>query len=341
MQRSGRVFKAVISIAMPVIGSLLVGSIIILATGNNPITTYINILETGFTCRSASNQCALTATVQFATPLILTGLSATVALWANFITLGQAGQMMLGAAAATWAASNVNLPAPYLPIAALCAGALAGAIWGFFPALLREFLGMNEIITTLLFNPLAIFLLGFVRLRKFTEQARLLPIIPRTKITVSIILAVTLAWLVYLLLWKTKTGFSIRNSAQSPRFSQYGGIKRHLPILAALLISGGLAGLAGAVEVLGVHYKYVGEFTAVNNFDGLIIAIAGQLHPLGVLLFAFLVGGLRNGAITGLQIRSGIPRELGGALIALMLIFAAMHKYQRQNGGKNGRKAKQ
>ena len=163
----------------------------------------------------------------------------------------------------------------------------------------------------------------------------MLPIIPRTKITVGIFLAVFLAWVVYILLWKTKTGYNIRNSAQSPRFSHYGGIKQHLPILGALLISGGLAGLAGAVEVLGVHYKYVGEFTAVNNFDGLIIAIVGQLHPLGVLLFAFLIGGLRNGAITGLQIRSGIPRELGGALIALMLIFAAMHKYHRDNGGKN------
>lgn len=149
-KRQGRGSKAIISVLLPVLGSILVGSIIILAAGSNPIATYINIFETGFTCQWNSSRCALIATVQFATPLILTGLSAAVALWANFITLGQAGQMLLGAASATWVASNINLPAPYLPIVALAAGVLAGAIWGFFPALLREFLGMNEIITTLL-----------------------------------------------------------------------------------------------------------------------------------------------------------------------------------------------
>jgi simple sugar transport system permease protein len=102
-----------------------------------------------------------------------------------------------------------------------------------------------------------------------------------------------------------------------------------------MAISGALAGLAGAIEVLGVHYKFVPAFSAVNDFDGLIIAFAGHLHPFGVLLFSFLIGGLRYGAIVGLQIRSGIPRELGGALIALILIFSGMHRATRINHLKN------
>jgi len=101
-------------------------------------------------------------------------------------------------------------------------------------------------------------------------------------------------------------------------------------------LSGALAGFAGAVEVLGVQYKFVTTFSAINDFDGLIVAFAGHLHPAGVLLFSFLLGGLRAGSIVGLQIRSGIPRELGGALIALLLIFAAMHRFYRIEKQKSG-----
>jgi ABC-type uncharacterized transport system, permease component len=81
-----------------------------------------------------------------------------------------------------------------------------------------------------------------------------------------------------------------------------------------------------------VHYKFVSSFSAVNDFDGLIVAFAGGLHPLGAILMSVILGGLRSGALVGLQIQSGIPRELGGALIALLLIFAAMHKFYRLNG---------
>jgi ABC-type uncharacterized transport system permease subunit len=99
-----------------------------------------------------------------------------------------------------------------------------------------------------------------------------------------------------------------------------------------MAVSGALAGLAGGVEVLGVHYQFVSSFSAVNDFDGLIIAFAGQLHPTGVVLFAFLLGGLRLGSLVGLQIHSGIPRELGSALIAFILIFVAANQFFSING---------
>ena len=119
----------------------------------------------------------------------------------------------------------------------------------------------------------------------------------------------------------------IRANANAPGFALYGGMPTHKPVLLTMAISGALAGLAGAIEVLGVHYQFVSNFSAVNDFDGLIIAFAGHLHPAGVVLFAVLLGGLRTGSIVGLQIRSGIPRELGGALIAFILIFVATHRF--------------
>ena len=100
-----------------------------------------------------------------------------------------------------------------------------------------------------------------------------------------------------------------------------------------MALSGALAGLAGGVEVLGVQYHFISNFSAVNDFDGLIIAFAGQLHPAGVVLFALLLGGLRLGSLVGLQMLSGIPRELGGALIAFMLIFVATSHFSYRNDG--------
>ncbi len=315
-------------ILLPVAASLAFGSLLILAAGKNPILTYLNLFDTGFTCHAAG-RCALLTALQFATPLIFAGLSALVAWRAGFFSIGQAGQMLFGAAAAAWVGAHIMLPQPLHPALALVAAACFGGLWGLVPAILREFIGVNEIISTLLLNSVAGVLVGLVRLGRLSATARLLPLAAGTKVTAGILLALAAAAGIYIFLWRTGRGLEVRNTAQAPRFALYGGIARRGSVLRAMALSGALAGLAGAVEVLGVQYQFVTTFSAITDFDGLIVAFAGHLHPAGVLLLAFLLGGLRAGAIVGLQIRSGIPRELGGALIALLLIFAAMHRFYR------------
>ena len=311
---------------LPVILSLLAGALLILAAGRNPLFTYANLFEAGFGCHSGPGRCALVTALQFATPLILSGLSATVALRGGFFSIGQAGQMLFGAAAASWLAGFLSLPRFIHPAVALSGAALFGGLWGLLPALLKHFIGVNEIISTLLLNPIAGTLVGLVRLPPVDASARLSPLIASTKLSAGIFIALTASLLIYIFLWHTRYGLEIRTQANAPRFALYGGMPVHQPLLMAMVLSGALAGLAGGVEVLGVHYRFVSSFSAVNDFDGLIIAFAGHLHPAGVVLFAFLLGGLRTGSITGLQILSGIPRELGSALIALMLIFIATNR---------------
>ena len=329
---SKKLLRCAANLLIPLGACLLAGALLILATGENPLTTYANLFDSGFSCRAGAGRCAFLTTLQFATPLIFSGLSAAVALRAGFFSIGQAGQMLLGAAGACWIGSRFNLSALVHPAAALAAAAFFGALWGLLPALLREYTGANEIIVTLLLNPIAGALAGLFPLGRILDSAKLLPLVVSTKLTAGFILAILFAVLVYLLLWKTGWGLAVRSAAQAPRFAQYAGINSHKTVLSAMLLSGALAGLAGAVEVLGVHYHYVSTFSAVNDFDGLIVAFAGGLHPFGVILLSVLLGGLRSGALVGLQIRSGIPRELGGALIALLLIFSAMHKFYRVNG---------
>jgi simple sugar transport system permease protein len=315
-----------------VVLSLLSGGLLILAAGQNPILTYANLFDAGFGCDPGPGRCALLTALQFATPLILSGLSATVALRGGFFSVGQAGQMLFGAAAASWLGGFLSLPPIIHPLVALLGAALLGGVWGLIPALLKHFIGVNEIIATLLLNPIAGVLVGLVWLPRVGLSARLLSLIPGTKVTAGIIVALAAAMLIYLFLWRTTRGMEIRTNANAPRFALYGGMPVHTPALLAMVLSGALAGLAGGVEVLGVHYHFVSNFSAVNDFDGLIIAFAGHLHPAGVVLFAFLLGGLRTGSLVGLQIHSGIPRELGGALIALMLLFIATNRFFNKNG---------
>jgi simple sugar transport system permease protein len=311
---------------LPVILTLLVGALLILAAGQNPLLAYANLFAAGFGCKVGPGRCALVTALQFATPLILSGLSATVALRGGFFSIGQIGQMLFGAAAASWLAGNLALPMVIHPAMALIGAAFFGALWGLVPALLKHFIGVNEILSTLLLNPIASVLVGLVRLPRVDMSARLAPLLPSTKLTAGIFIALAAALLIYLFLWRTTRGMEIRANASAPRFALYGGMPTHKPVLLAMALSGALAGLAGGVEVLGVHYHFVSNFSAVNDFDGLIIAFTAHLHPAGVVLFAFLLGGLRTGSLVGLQIGSGIPRELGSALIAFMLSFVATNR---------------
>ena len=326
-----QLLKRITELLLPAVLSLGAGALLILAVGQNPLLTYARLFTAGFSCKPGPGGCALLTATQFATPLILTGLSATVALRGGFFSIGQLGQMLFGAAAASWLGGRLSLHPVLHPIVALLGAALLGGLWGLVPALLKHFLGVNEIIATLLLNPIAGILVGLVWLPRIASSARLSPLIPSTKLSAGIIIALATALLIYVFLWRTTHGVEIRAHANAPRFAIYGGMPIHRPILLTMLLSGALAGLAGGVEVLGVQYHFVSSFTAVSDFDGLIIAFAGQLHPAGVVVFAFLLGGLRLGSIIGLQMLSGIPRELGGALIAFTLVFVATTRFSNRN----------
>jgi general nucleoside transport system permease protein len=324
-----RSVRKIARLLLPILLSLLAGALLILAAGQNPLSTYAELFEAGFSCASGPGRCAMLTALQFATPLIFSGLSATVALRGGFFSIGQIGQMLFGAAAASWLGGYISLPPGMHAAVALIGAALLGSVWGLVPAFLKQMIGVNEIIATLLLNPIASVLVGLVWLPRVAETARLSPLIASTKLSAGLILALAAAFLIYLFLWHTNRGMEIRANANAPRFALYGGMPIYKPAFLSMALSGALAGLAGGVEVLGVHYHFVSNFSAVNDFDGLIIAFSGQLHPAGVVLFAFLLGGLRTGSIVGLQIRSGIPRELGGALIAFMLIFIATSRFSR------------
>ncbi len=332
------ILKRILLLSLPIVYALIAGGLLILAAGANPFTTYGNLFYSGFSCAPGPGRCALVTALTFATPLILAGVSATVALRAGFFSIGQAGQMLFGAAAATWIGSRFQLPYGAHQAAALAMAMLCGGLWGLLPAVLKEYIGVNEIISTLLLNPIARLAIGISPMRRLASTALLPALIPSTKLNVGIFIALAAAVLAYVYYWRTAGGLEIRTTAQAPHFARYGGISSHLPVLRALLLSGAFAGLAGALEVLGVQYRFVSTFSTNTDFDGLIVAFVSHLNPLAVIIFGFLLGGLRSGAIAGLQIYSHIPRELADAILALMMLFVATNRYIQPFAGLFSRK---
>jgi simple sugar transport system permease protein len=158
------------------------------------------------------------------------------------------------------------------------------------------------------------------------QTAQLLSFMPGSKWGVGFVIAVIAVIGVYIYLWRTKAGYEQRMAGQSRRFALYGGIRSDKAAIRAMLISGALAGLAGAIEVMGVHRRIMTGFSVGLGFDGLTAAILGQVHPFGVFIVAILFSGLKLGAQIGLQLDLEIPRELGGTIIGFIILFVAAGK---------------
>jgi simple sugar transport system permease protein len=307
--------------------SLLLGMLFILPTGENPLAVYAAWFEAGFSCHSGLGRCALLTALQYATPMILSGLSAMMAFRVGLISIGQFGQMVVGAGVTTLLVSVLPWPPLVRGITAVILAISAAALWSAIPGFLRAFLHINEVITTFLMNSFALAVVAPVSFWRIPADIQLTPLVATTKVTAALFIALAVALAMYLYLWRTTAGLTVRMSGQAPSFAQYAGMKAQWAIVGGMAVSGMLAGLAGALEVLGVHYRFVSNFSSVDEFDGIAVSLLGQLHPLGVVLSAVLLGGLRLGALNGLQLETAVPRELGNAVIALTMLFIAAPRF--------------
>ncbi|MBK8904733.1 MAG: ABC transporter permease [Anaerolineaceae bacterium] len=304
--------------------SLVLGVLLILPTGENPLVVYARWFVAGFSCRGWGSQCAILTALQYATPLLLSGLAAMVAFRVGLFSIGQFGQMIMGAGVATFLAGSLDWPPGVRGLTAVFLGMAAGGLWSAIPGFLRAYLGIHEVITTIILNPLAAAAVGPFSWQRIPPEMQLTPLVPTTKLTASLFIALLVAGWVYLYLWRTSGGFALRMSGQAQSVARYAGMHPRRAIVWGMALSGALAGLAGALEVFGVHYRFVANFSSIDQFDGIIVALMGQLHPLGIALSALLLGGLRLGTLTGLQLETAVPRELGSAIIALTMLFLAM-----------------
>jgi ABC-type uncharacterized transport system permease subunit len=334
------------SFAVPIlaiISGLTVAGFLILFTGESPFEAFVELFRAGFGCRSLS-RCAFLTTLERSTPLILTGLSAVVAFRSGMFSIGQEGQLAIGALVAAWLGFAIDLPGIIHPLFILIVAMVAAGIYGWIAGVLKVKLNINEVITTIVMNEIALLVMVYMvnfPLRAdrgttafspvISESAKLATFLPGSKWGVGFVLAIAAVAIIYLYLWRSTAGYEQRMAGQASRFALFGGIRNDRAALRGMFISGALAGMAGVIEVLGVHYRINQDFSVGLGFDGLSVAILGQVHPIGAFLVGILFGGVRLGAQLGLQINMAIPRELGGIIIALMILFVSMERFYRGN----------
>ena len=270
------------------------------------------------------------------TPYILAGLAVAVGFKCGLFNIGAEGQFGIGALCSAFVGYSIHgLPwFIHLPLA-LLAGAAGGALWGAIPGLLKGLTGAHEVVTTIMMNYISFRLSdwllngpmkapGYRPLTSVVENSAMLPrFFPEPlRFNWGFILALVIAGFVYWFLFKTTLGFEIRAVGANPDGARYAGMNIVRNFVIAMTLSGGLAGLAGATQVLGIDH-WVGQgFSAGYGFDSIAIALLGQSHPLGVVLAALLWGTLRSGA-TSMQSLAGVPIEIISIIQGLVIVFVA------------------
>jgi len=329
------------------LAALLIGAVMLLFLKVNPVEAYGALWEGAF---GSSN--AFAETLVKATPLLLVGLGICISFRGDVINIGGEGQMIVGAIFATWVGLTfTELPGWLVITLAMFAGFIGGGIWGGIPGFLKAYFNVNEILSTVMMNAIAVQLMNFL-LRgpmidpsqaelasKIPQTARLLEIfrLPRlvpTRLHLGALIAVVLAILVYILLWRTTLGYRIRAVGQNPHASRYAGIKVKRYIVVALLLSGAFSGLAGATQVFGVNYRMITDgsasgFTGSAGFNGIVAALFGQLHPIWSIPASILFGALLVGA-NKMQRVVQVPSALVIALNGLVVVFVVSSEIWRR-----------
>jgi simple sugar transport system permease protein len=342
----GSLFDALLPV-IATLAALAVGAVMLLFLKVNPIVAYAALWDGAF---GSSN--AFADTLVKATPLLLVGIGICISFRGDVINIGGEGQMIIGAVLATWVGLNfTGLPGWLTITLSMLAGFLGGAIWGGIPGVLKAYFSVNEILSTVMMNAIAVQLMNFLLRGPMIDpaQAKLASQIPQTarleeifrlprlvptRLHLGALIAVILAVLVYILLWRTTLGYRIRAVGQNPHASRYAGIKVQRYVVLALLLSGAFAGLAGATQVFGVNYRMITDgsssgFTGSAGFNGIVAALFGGLHPLLTIPASILFGALLVGA-NKMQRVVQVPSALITALNGLVVVFVVSSEIIRK-----------
>ena len=319
---------------LPLVVALIVGGIVVGASGRNPISIYHLYLV-----QAAGNWPRLANTFAAATPFLLTGTGTALAFRAGFFNVGLEGSVYLGALATAWAAAEwLGPPGGVVAAAAALLGLVAGAAWLIVPALLRVLLAIDEVVTTLMLNYVAIALTSYLVLYHFLYQtignaqtppirtsAQLSPLVSGTSLTLAAPVALALVLAYGLFLRRSRLGVEVRTVGDNPRFAAAVGFSVRRAALLTMLVGGGLGGLAGAFVVLGVTYNFTNGFSTQPGFGytGIAVAVLGRNSWLGLLLASLFFGALSSAGGV-IQLFGNVPIALTQVLQGTLMIFAGV-----------------
>ena len=336
--RLNKTFVTILSAVLSFIFALLVGAIIIKATGSSPLHTYGVLLKGAWGSKNAISESLIKASI-----LLLTGLSFTFASKCGLINIGAEGQLYMGAASGiTVGIYLTGLPAYiHLPLA-LLAGFAGGAIWGSVVGILKARFNSNEIITSIMLNYIAIQFVSFLvngpikdKTQSFPysymvqDSAKLPIILQGTRLHIGVFVALACLVFYWFFYRYTVTGYRLRVIGQNRRCAEYAGFNVRKSMFWVILIGGGFAGLGGAIEVLGIQHRLFENFSVGYGFDGIAASLLAGGNPIGMFFTALLFGSLKNGA-NSVQMFTSVPSSLVEIVQAVVIITVIMKVFSRK-----------
>lgn len=320
--------KPIISVGLAV----LVGGIIILLSGENPVEIYTILLKGALADKSS-----ILNTLFTATPLILSGLACIVAFRADIFNIGVEGQIYIGAFASAFVGFTfTDLPSFIIIPLCFLAGIIGGGIWGAIPGILKGYFGVNELVVTIMLNHVATLLtgylvthpfrgegLGYAASSKISESAFLPRFIPTSQLHFGFIIALIMVIIVYFYFKRTSLGLESHVIGWNSLFAESAGMDVPSKTFLIMVISGAIAGVAGTGEVLGVHHRFAQGFSPGYGFDGITIALLAQNNPIGVLLAALFFAVLRSGS-SMMEMMTDVPSDIIKILQAIIIFFLAV-----------------
>ncbi|WP_439524341.1 ABC transporter permease [Marivita sp.] len=311
-----------------ILAALLLAAGLIAAAGVNPLTAYVEMLR-----GALGSRLSITEMLTRATPLILTGLAAAVAFRARLWNIGGEGQFYVGALTTAWIGHSLTLPGPIGMAVLMVCGMAAGALLLAGPAFLRLRFGVDEVVTTLLLNFIVILFVGLMIEGPLRDPLafgwpqsvpvegdyRLPDLVPRTRLHVGLLVAIAAAGVVWVVLTRTVFGVETRAAGLNARAAAFAGISLPRTIMGVALVSGALAGLAGAVEVMGVTGGVTTTMSPGFGYAGIVVAMLAALHPAGVVVAAIFVATVFVGA-DAMSRATGVPSFIADVIVALSLL---------------------
>ena len=339
MNRFSGSLKGALRILLILLLAMGVGAIVILLIGENPLEAYAALLRGAFNGKRNFG-----TTLANFTPLLLTSLAFAIASKAGAFNVGVEGEVFLGGIAAAWIGINVNAPAPILLVLCFVGAALVGAAWAYIPAALKAYWNVNEVCVTILMNYVAQFICsylvsgpmsaGVANAQSDYVKVNLTQFMKPSSVNTGLFIAIVIALLMIWMLSRTGFGYKVRAVGTNAAFAEFAGISPRRTLIQAMMLSGAIGGIAGCIEVLGVHGYFLNNFATGLGSNGMLAALIVKCDLRTVPIIALFLGILKSGAM-GMQQSTGVPKSIVDTITALFIIFATMEtlfSFKRASG---------
>lgn len=321
--------KSVANVLLPLVLALLVGTIIIVLMGENPAEAYAALIQGAF-----KGKLKLGTTLASFTPLLLTSTAFIIAAKAGAFNVGVEGEVLLGGIAAAYVGINWTfLPKPALIIACFAAAIVVSALWALIPAALKVYYNVSEVCTTILMNSVALYITNYLvsgpmsagaaNAQSHPVAAPLTQIMKPSSLSTGIFISIAVTIFMIFVLNKTPLGLKIRMVGTNPENAEYAGINPKHVFMKAMMISGAIGGIAGCIEVLGVHGYFLNNFASGLGNNGMLAALIANNNIITAPIISFFIAVLRSGAM-GMQQATSVPKSLVDTITAVFIIFACM-----------------